>query len=165
MRHLPAPLLILLLLLPHPSSVHASQIEVFVEGLVDASPGNSTIPVRIRLIPSTDTSCSAAAACSTRSAYGLQITPCPPGEGSCVGSHAIYFQNLFTVEPFTALDFQMLPGVEYTVSGDWQIQRWSAAAACDQLFCDQTEFFERSFVPSQLVGTSTVRWSALKSRW
>ena len=95
----------------------------------------------------------------------MQIAPCPPGEDSCVGSFAIFFESRDHTRFFDPLDFEMLPGVQYTISGEWQVRRWSQGDSCNQLYCDQTVQFERSFFPTELVGTRRSSWSVLKTRW
>lgn len=166
MKRLGFLLLVMLVALASTSSLHASEIELRVRALVDPSPSDPTAPVRVTLVPHTDAGCSVEGTCRTRSAFFLQIAPCPPDLDACVGSFAFYAQNRLQAEFFDPIELELLRGVTYTIVGEWQVQRWAPGPTdCDQLVCDQTLEYEYGFEPGGLVSTEREDWSSLKARW
>jgi hypothetical protein len=157
---------LLLLLAAVSTAAHATGFQLIVDRPVDLSPSSPTAPVTLRFNATGTDSCSMDGTCRTRSAIAVQIAPCPPGAGSCVGPYAIYFENREQTSNFEPMRFELTPGVEYTVSGEWTLeQSVDEGNGCDVLRCVSNQDFGQTFFIADLVTNRPLDWSALKTRW
>jgi hypothetical protein len=144
----------------------ATEIRLVVDRPLDPSPGNLTSPVTLRFTAAATDSCATASTCRTRSAIVVQVSPCPPAASGCVGSKALYVENRLQVSDFDPIRIEVLPDVDYTVSGQWTLEQFrDGGDACDLRVCNYSQDFERSFRLDDLVGARPASWSTLKSRW
>lgn len=165
----PAWLRLSVLLLPLAAvstAAHATGFELVVDRPVDLSPSSPTAPVTLRFHATGTDSCAVDGTCRTRSAIAVQIAPCPPDATSCVGPYAIYFENREETSAFAPMRFELTPGVEYTVSGEWTLeQSVDEGSGCDVLRCVFNQDFGQTFFIADLVTNRSLDWSALKARW
>jgi hypothetical protein len=148
------------------TSVGATEIQFTVTRPVDLSPANATAPATLRFSAVATDSCTIAGTCRTRSGIAVQIAPCPPGATSCVGDHAIYFQNRDQVSIFSDMTIELELNVEYTASGEWTLEQWKdLGGGCTQLVCEFSQSFLQTFFIADLVPVQLTTWSAMKTRW
>jgi len=163
MRRIPLTALVLILSI---APAAATELRLIVDRPVDVSPNSATAPVTLRFTASGTDSCSTTTTCRTRSAIALTLSPCPADPTSCFGSEAFYFQNRDQVSIFTPIRLELDPNQQYTVSGEWTLEQWSDdGGGCMVQRCNFTQSFGQTFLLSELVGTRSTRWSALKARW